>query len=411
MTPEHYPDCHLTYCSNVHPGASWSDHFRELEQALPPLKQRLSPDAPFGVGLRVSAAAAVELLSGDTLERFREWLDQQGLYVFTLNGFPYGHFHRQRVKDQVYAPDWRSEERQTYTLNLVKVLSALLPEGSEGGISTSPLSYKPWLKSRAEREETFRVSAVRLADVALEMHQVHEREGREIHLDIEPEPDCLLENSAETVDFFTDWLMPLGGDHLVTHHGVTPDAAREILQRHITVCYDTCHFAVEFEEADQALERFRQAGIRIGKVQISSALKIDLSQADPKRELSAFDEPVYLHQVVERQHNGTLHQYRDLPHAFEHVRERQEGEWRVHFHVPIFMENFGAFGSTRDHIAQVVTPLLKSGACRHFEIETYTWEVLPGTLKLDLVESIGREFDWALELFRPTHGKTAQRPN
>jgi len=409
MTPEHFPDSHLTYCSNVHPGASWSDHFSELERALPPLKQRLSPDAPFGVGLRVSAIAASELLSGDTLERFKEWLRQQGLYVFTLNGFPYGHFHRQRVKDQVYAPDWRREERLTYTLNLVRVLSELLPEGSEGGISTSPLSYKPWLKSRDEREETFRVSAVRLADAAWAMFQIRESEGKELHLDIEPEPDCLLENSAETVDFFTRWLFPIGGDHLVKYHGVSQGEARDILQRHITVCYDTCHFAIEYEEADIALERFRSAGIRIGKVQISSALKLDLSQTDPKEELKAFDEPVYLHQVVERRPDGSLEQYRDLPHAFEHFREGQRGEWRVHFHVPLFMEQFGTFGSTRDHISGVVKPLLESGECRHFEIETYTWEVLPESLKLDLVESIGREFDWALELFRPNGAETAQR--
>ncbi len=32
----------------------------------------------------------------------------------------------------------------------------------------------------------------------------------------------------------------------------------------------------------------------------------------------------------------------------------------------------------------------------HLEIETYTWDVLPAELKASAVESIAREYEWAL---------------
>src|SRR3954463_15066406 len=109
----------LTYCTNIHPAHGWADVFENLRRYTPPLKARLSPDRPFGIGLRLSGAESSELLIGDRLGAVVAWLKQEGLYVFTLNGFPYGPFHRQPVKAMVHAPDWREEERVAYTLRLI----------------------------------------------------------------------------------------------------------------------------------------------------------------------------------------------------------------------------------------------------------------------------------------------------
>ncbi len=395
-------DLHLTYCSNIHPGESWEEVREQLEIHLPELKSRIAPDRPLGVGLRLSARAADELLDKDHLSKFKEWLSENGLYVFTMNGFPFGNFHRERVKDLVYAPDWRTADRLEYTRKLIRILADLLPEGIDGGISTSPISYKRWLSQQSLRKKAFRKGSKNLARIAYELAKLEEEEDKEIHIDIEPEPDCLIENSAETIEFYNDYLFPVGSAFLAGEFDVGVDEAREMIRNYIRVCYDTCHFAVEYEEPGEAIKAFNEAGIRIGKTQVSAALKVQLNQPDVSRSriakrLSEFDEPTYLHQVVERQKEGGRRQYRDLPDALPNIHNKEAEEWRIHFHVPLFAEEFDFIHSTRDHIVSGLKVLMEETDCRHFEIETYTWEVLPDHLKVDMTSSIEREFEWVLE--------------
>lgn len=402
MELENYSDCHLTYCTNIHPGETWTDHFNELKNHLPELKKRLSPDKQFGVGLRLSAVAAAELLEGDQLLMFSDWLDDEGLYLFTMNGFPYGSFHHRRVKDKVYEPDWGSDLRLTYTLNLVRILAELLPVHIDGGISTSPVSYKFWQRNAGEEKKLIENSCHQLAEAAWEMHRHFEESGKELHLDIEPEPDCLIENSSESIHFFQNQLWPKGSAYLSKQKAIDKAEARDLLKKHIRLCYDTCHFAVEFEEPAEAVKRLTDAGIRIGKTQISAALKVDLTSADSNRsalhrKLHEYVESTYLHQVVEKRKKGTLQQYRDLPDALRHIGDQNALEWRIHFHVPVFADDLGILNSTQDHIIHGIKPLFEKSGCRHFEIETYTWEVLPESLKVDIVDSIEREYRWLLE--------------
>ena len=397
-----YPNSHFTYCSNIHSGETWGDHFDQIKKHLPELKSRLSPDAPFGVGLRLSAKAASELKNESTLGKFREWLRSEDLYLFTINGFPYGSFHGERVKDSVYAPDWTTIDRLNYTNDLIDILTELLPEGMDGGISTSPVSYKYWEKASSGYDDIFTIATVNLARAAHKMHQVHEETGKEIHLDIEPEPDCLLEYGAETRQYFTDWLFPKGSEVLHKEFGYSKTEAEQIIKKHIAVCYDTCHFALEYENAEEAIQAFLDEGIRIGKTQVSSALKVDWTRSDINPEsvrsrLKTFDEPVYLHQVVELRNDGSYCQYRDLPQALEQFDAAAAKEWRIHFHVPLFLDQFGELTSTRDHIQKALPILLERSGCSHYEIETYTWDVLPERFKTGLTESIEREYRWMFE--------------
>lgn len=395
---------HLTYCTNIHPGESWDEVFSNLETHLPGLKAALSPDDAFGVGLRLSDRASRALLEGNRLPRFRAWLDARDLYVFTINGFPYGGFHRQVVKDRVYMPDWRTQERVDYTVRLAHILAALLPDGLDGGISTSPIAYKHWFDGGAYRE-AFEEGARRLADVTAALVRIRERTGRYVHVDIEPEPDCLLETTEETVAFFRDVLLPVGGEHLAAMLGGSLEVAQEHLLAHVNVCYDTCHLAVEYEQPASVVERLRAAGIRIGKVQLSSALKAGLP-ADPggrtrlRERLASFAESTYLHQVVERPANGELVHYPDLPQALARDDEHggpDAGEWRIHFHVPVFVGDFSGLSSTQEDLAAALELLAADPFCRHLEIETYTWEVLPPRLKVDVGTSIRREYAWVLD--------------
>lgn len=393
-TPSNERDVHLTYCTNIHPSDGWEAVLANLERHALPLKARFSPERPFGIGLRLSGDESRTLLEGDRLARFEAFLRERGLYVFTMNGFPHGTFHRQRVKEEVHAPDWRSEERVQYTLRLVEILSALLPDGLDGGISTSPLSYKPWVG--AADDATWRQLTENVVRVAERLVRVHEDRGELIHLDIEPEPDGLLENSSEVVAFFRERLLSEGALSLAGRLGVAPDEARNELLEHVRMCFDTCHAAVAFEEPEEVLGRLAEAGIGIGKVQISSALKLDLqnARAEWRDALAPFAESTYLHQVVQRNHDGTLTQYPDLPEALRHLERSDAVEWRVHFHVPVFVDAFDGFRSTQDTILASLAALRGRDLTRHFEIETYTWDVLPGDLKRDLLESIGREYEW-----------------
>lgn len=406
---------HLTYCTNIHPGETWPEVFSNLTTYAVALKQRVSPDAPFGLGLRLSNIAAQSLLQGRALAEFKDWLAFQDLYVFTLNGFPYGGFHHQVVKDKVYAPDWSSPKRTDYTMRLVDILAELLPEAIAGGISTLPLSYKPWHRpsSKSNTAQVFEHSSLQIARVVEKMADIAQATGKLLHLDLEPEPDGLLENATEVIEFFEQWLLPVAGDWLV-QQGFAAHRTEALIKQHVQVCYDTCHFAVEYAAPEVAIAQLQTAGISIGKLQLSAALQVPVPTNALKRQylhaqLQPFAESTYLHQVIERRSDGTYRHYSDLiealPYLLNHKAAHRKtvlaDEWRIHFHVPIFLKKYQALHSTQDHIKGALQ-LLASGSsypldCHHLEIETYTWEVLPAELMQDMLSSIQREYEWVLK--------------
>ena len=399
---------HLTYCTNVHPGDGWSEVYANLQQYGPALKQRLAPDHEFGIGLRLSGKESRELLCGEQLQHLLQFFQAQGLYVFTLNGFPYGPFHQLPVKADVYRPDWLEDERVQYTLRLIEILAFLLPDGVEGSISTCPLSYKMFPAKEtplaedggagftAAHWECFTRNIVHVAEVLVRLKQEC---GKFICLALEPEPDCLLEQSDEVVQFYTCWLLTSGASMLASALAISDDEARRHLLEHIKVCLDTCHMAVAYEDPAAVLERFERLGIKVGKVQLSSALKVTfpadaLLRAEISRALAPFAESTYLHQVVQQNRNGTFQHYPDL--VMPCVSDCQMAQWRVHFHVPIFINHFSLFQSTQDTIIAMLKLLKQKRFCRHLEIETYTWNVLPAGLKTDLLSMIAREYAWVL---------------
>ena len=393
---------HLTYCTNIHPGNGWDEVEANIRRFGPALKRRLSPSKPFGLGLRLSARDAREMLEGNRLAEFRAFLDAEGLYVALINGFPHGSFHRTVVKADVYAPDWRDDERVRYTLDLVRILGALLPDGVDGGVSTAPLSYKPWiLRPNAQNWTTFVSNVACVADALVSLRKNH---GKLIHLDIEPEPDCLIERSDELVDFFERHLMPEGGPLLAAAAGCSVDEACAHLREHVRICFDCCHFAVEFEDPQAALDRLKTAGIKVGRVQLSSALTVRFPEDEAAagavtERLRRFADSTYLHQVIERRTGQELRHFADLDEALRIGRPPAGTEWRIHFHVPLFAASYDDLGSTQEYVRTILAMAAQTRFAGHFEIETYTWEVLPAGLKIDLLESIGREYEWVLENF------------
>lgn len=385
-------DRHLTYCTNIHPARGFQEVWGSLEQHALPLKAALSPAGPFGVGLRLSGEESREILAGNTLARFKAWLSEHGLYVFTMNGFPHGPFHGEAVKAEVHAPDWRTEERVAYTIRLADALAELLPEGVAGGISTSPLSYKAWVDENDE--EVWQHLTENVVRVAEHLAKLRDERGVMIHLDLEPEPDGLLENMTELITFFETWLLTYGAERLAERLGVGVATAKETLLTHVQVCFDTCHVALAYEEPADVLARLSALGIRVGKVQVSSALELDPQHRDTARDLGPYNEPVYLHQVIQKNTDGTLTRFPDLPDALALPVTADAELWRVHFHVPVFLEQTETFRTTQQTILATLELLRREPFTEHLEVETYTWSILPNALKLDLTASIERELRW-----------------
>ena len=373
---------HLAYCTNIHPAETWAESRHMLQTQVLAVRDRLraqgslGPDAPFAIGLRLSAEAAAGLLAGGHLAGFRAWLEETNTYVFTINGFPYGSFHGTRVKERVFQPDWTQRARLNYTQDLFRILAAIARPGTGASVSTLPGSHK----SFAADESLIRAN---LLELARWLDELAAETGHDFHLGLEPEPLGHFENTAETLAFFARL------------HADTPDS--EILRRRIGLNYDACHFALEYEDARASLAALTAAGIRISKIHLSSALAFDPRDPAALHAIRAFEEPVYFHQVLVRDAAGTLTRFVDLPDFLAAAAPAGAVEARVHFHIPLDAEPVPPLRSTRDHARDVLAWRRDHlHVCGHYEIETYTWGVLPAALQRPVAEQIAGEYAWAL---------------
>jgi hypothetical protein len=382
---------HLTYCTNIHAAEHWADMRSGLQRHLPDIKAGFSPQQPLGVGLRVSASAAQSLQNPDTLAELKSLLGED-YYVFTINGFPYGTFHGEKVKENAYMPDWSTPERLDYTNLLAQLLAELLPEGLDGSISTVPGTFKPWAEAQPERVD---VIARNLITHTAKLVGIHQSTGKTIMLALEPEPYCLIETIAETVDFFQHRLFSDAAVRQLSEStGLDGSAAQDALRRHLGVCYDVCHAAVEFEDPRTSIQALNDAGIAIGKLQLSSALRIAEVDAQSEAQLRPFDEPVYLHQVVQNR-NGQLAHFVDLDEALAQIDDAAGAEWRVHFHVPIFLAEMKDFATTQNFLSEILKLHREQPISPHLEVETYTWDVLPDHYRnVGIGAAIARELNW-----------------
>jgi sugar phosphate isomerase/epimerase len=313
-------------------------------------------------------------------ESIRKRLADLGLGTFTFNAFPYGNFHDKVVKTKVYSPDWTEVRRLDYTVACARLLAYLLPAGGEGSISTLPLGWRiGWTADHGRR------AAARLCEWITAALRIADKDGKAIRLGLEPEPGCALETTAQAIAFWEECLRPAA-----RAAGLSPEA----VDAHMGLCYDTCHQAVQFEEAAAALDRLAAAGIPIAKMQLSSALEF---LPDPRRESAAlrreFCEERFLHQTRIRTPEGMV-SFDDLPQALDHGKDGRNGPdlwahaWRVHFHVPIDARGLldpqpdnqslaPRISTTRDEMVKAYRHARLKGLCRHFEVETYTWSVMP----------------------------------
>ena len=386
---------HLTYSTLVHPGDTWAEMWESLITYVPQVKARVCPDAPFGVSLRLSAASAATLTaSPEERQKLKAFLDDNGLYLYTVNAFPYGPFKNQVVKEAVYEPDWRSAERTAYTKQVAEILAEVCPAFVEPSIQSPPLGFKP----RVTGPEVVEAFAHNVRDLAAYLHRLKQRTGRTVTLALEPEPYCFLETTAETVDFFTKTLRSDASiQALADELGVGSDEARAILHTHVGTVYDICHQAVEFEDITASLQALADNDIPVFKLQEAAAVRIRDVTAASIEALREYADSVYLTQTIERR-DGVLTRFLNLEDAFAHFEKDPSGrrEWRIHFHVPVFLETLGEhFETTRFAIEEALAFHKNNRLSGQLEIETYTWDVLPEHLKTgDIVDYVEQELAW-----------------
>jgi sugar phosphate isomerase/epimerase len=391
---------HLTYSTLVHPGDTWDEMWDSITTYLPQVKERVCPDAPFGVSLRLSAASAATL-AGDAAERERlkSFLRENDLYVYTVNAFPYGPFKNVLVKEQVYEPDWSSEERTQYTINVADVLADVGTPDLDPSIQTCPLGFKP----NVTGPETVASFTEHVMRVAAHLVELRKRTGRTVTLAIEPEPYCFLETTDETVDYFTEHLYSgKAARSFAELTGIAVSEAHVELRRHLGVVFDICHQALEYEDIPESIDKLIDAGIPILKFQEAAAVDIPEVTEEIVDALRRYADTVYLTQTMQMK-DGVLTRFLNLEDAFE-AWENDPGprQWRVHFHVPVFLDDLGLFRSTRFAIEDGLAVHKKTPLSPQLEIETYTWDVLPDDLKTgDIVEYVCREIEWVKDQLVP----------
>ncbi|HEY2056576.1 MAG TPA: metabolite traffic protein EboE [Solirubrobacterales bacterium] len=368
MTRLIHPDgsvVHLAYCTNVHPAEDVDGVIGQLERFAAPLREELGTER-LGVGLWLAAPAARELVGDDAaVARLRAALERLGLEAVTFNGFPYQGFHDEVVKRRVYVPDWTSEERREFTVALARILARLLPDDvTDGSVSTLPLAWREGFGA-----EEARVARAELEATVEALRRLADDTGKRVRIAVEPEPGCAIETVAGLVEGIA---------------GLDEET--------VGICLDACHSAVQFESPAAALAELEAAGVPIVKMQASAALRVEPARIG---ELADFVEPKFLHQTRTLE-NAAVLGVDDLDQALDGGLPR-DGEWRVHFHVPVHLDEGR---TTQPQLRELLAGVLGGPRARthHVELETYTWNVMPGDLRPDadaaLVDGLARELSW-----------------
>ncbi|WP_392544304.1 metabolite traffic protein EboE [Oryzobacter telluris] len=389
------PGGHLAYSTLVHPGDTWVEMRDSLMTFAPAVKQRVSPSSPYAVSLRLSGASA-QSLTDDAGERaaLRAWLDEHDMYVYTVNAFPHGPFKGRTVMEDVYEPDWATEDRVRYTCQVADVLAEIAPDRVSPSIQSSPLAFRPKVTSPEDRalltENVLRVVA-HLVDL-------ERRTGRRVTLALEPEPACFLETTAETIEWFQqDVWSATGTATLARLTGLPASEVHGLVRRHLGIVFDICHQSVQFEDIAASLTSLLAAGVPVFKLQAAAALRVPTVTPEAVAALATFTDTIYLSQTTELR-DGRLTRFlhlKDAIAAWEADPSPDEREWRTHFHVPVFLDDLDGLSTTQAGIRAALGVHARTPVSDHLEIETYTWDVLPGHLKNgDVVDYVARELEW-----------------
>jgi hypothetical protein len=384
---------HLTYSTLVHQTDNWEQLWKSVNTYLPAVKARVAPNQKFGVCLRTSAPSA-ELLSTEPsrVADLKTFFADNDLYLYTANAFVYGVFKKQVIKEDVYEPDWATPERRDYTKKVANLLAALAPEGINPSIQSAPLGFKP----KVTGDDVVAAYTSNVIDVVAHLVELQKETGKIVTLGLEPEPRCYLETTDETIQYFkTHLFAPQTTERLADKTGLHPADAAIAMKRHMGVVFDIGHQAVGYEDIPASLQKLVDNDVQIVKLQEAASMRMAEVTQKTVDALQPYTKTIYLSQTCQKK-DGKTTWFLNLEDAIEDwYKNPGPREWRTHFHVPVFLNDLGAFGTTRFALEEALAFHKKTPLSTHLEIETYTWDVLPEHLKTgDIVEYVTREIDW-----------------
>jgi len=384
---------HITYSTLVHPADNWEQLWASLNTYLPKVKARVAGNKSFGVCIRLAAPTA-ETLANSPAERdkLKKFLADNDMYIYTANAFVYGHFKGETVKEQVYEPDWRTEERTQYTINVADVLADVCPKTVAPSIQTAPLGFKP----RVTGPDVVASYTENVLRVVAHLIALEDKTGSTVQLALEPEPFCFLETTDESIAFFRDHLYSGAAvERLAKLARIPITEAIDALRRHLGIVYDICHQAVEYEDITASLQKLVDAGVPVFKLQEAAALYVPEVNQAAVDTLKRYAKTIYLTQTLEKR-DGKITRYLNVDDAIAaYEKNPSPREWRTHIHVPVFLDDLGQFRTTRFAISEALAFHKKTPLSRQLEIETYTWDMLPDSLKTgDIVDYVSREIEW-----------------
>src|SRR5688572_31263535 len=294
---------HLTYSTLVHPGDNWDQIWSSVRTYLPQVKGRVGPNEKFGVCLRL-AAPTVEELVADAGKRadLKHFLADNDLYLYTCNAFVYGVFKNQVIKEQVYEPDWATDDRTTYTMKVADLLAELAPEGMNPSIQSAPLGFKPKVTGD-DVVETYTSNVIR---VVAHLVKLHKETGKVVTLGLEPEPRCFLETTDETIAYFTKTLF--SGEtarRLAKMTGLNEADAAMAMRKHMGVVFDIGHQAVGFEHIPTSLQKLVDNDVQIVKLQEAASMYMPGVTQKTVDALQAFAKTIYLSQTCQKKDGKT----------------------------------------------------------------------------------------------------------
>lgn len=376
----------ISYCTNVFQAETWEEIRESVKTFMPKVRKELrSLDSSFakehiGLGLRLSAQAVHELVAQkDEIEKFKAWLDSEAFCVETINGFPYGRFSGEVVKEKVFLPDWTSDERLNYTRYLFDIL-AQISDAPTLSVSTLPGSHRFF---NPDKEAMFS----RLEAMAIELDKLSQKQGRLCRLGLEPEPFGYFDESHGVIRFFNE----------LREYSEHPD----LVQKYLGITYDTCHAAVMRENVEAGLNALADNAIPLVKVQLTNAMVYHQQEDSALTELEPFLDKVYFHQASICR-GKDIQMVHDVETLFPAILKEKPtlAEWRLHYHIPLYARPEWPFSDTSEYISTTFRVLKQNPEWQpHLEVETYTWSVLPKYLRVSIETQIARELHYIHQIY------------
>lgn len=320
-----------------------------------PIKERFARNATLGIVAGLTAADALVLRSGDSAARLRDELAAAGLAITGIDGRSCETPDAVRSKIDAFAPDWRDPERLSYTVLLAWLLAEFLPAGSEGAISTTPLSFRGWVHPR---DDAGRAGILRnLESFAEQAERIFDATGRRIRLALEPAPGAMLENVQDAVDFFA----------------TLPDGLGAKLRPIVGLSLDACSLTAAYDAPERAVSLLQKEGIGVHRYRLRAAIRMVVpsvvtARAPLAAALAPWGRQSGFHQVMERHANGAIRYLGDLAAVQDELFGTLAREWRVACPFPVHSGSHLGLETTQRDAAALLYAAMHAGGPVNLEV-------------------------------------------